>query len=468
MNEQEILLKQTFHEEMLGFYKRVVKELKYKSPRLLEMMNKYGGYEAAIKMLPTDAHTFDFTLLWEQERLDLSIEALVTKERYKNLFPADVITFCQRRLDEYNYAPKKLKEEDPALDDFVNDLFDFGDAPSNEIAPSKHVPKPDADLLEQKVTTKEWESLFVTPSIFTEKNQDLIIKMYALGSKYITCEKLGAQEGYTIKYPFYEVIMTLAKRIKSALKLTVPIDPSGKPIWWQILFVGMYHSNQDFSWSLRDELKVALTHLMENGTIAKVEALEVEAEEESPSVAESTPLVEPEPVDLSTTIITPEPLLDSTSDVALATKIPSDFIDTDESSSVISTQSRTEPTPEVAPSPIAESTPEVEDLIEVAEPLEVSTDEAWQALKVECLDYYGAVCDLCGFDFGYTYGEAFENFIKVHTLKPYSKETLHTLDPHKDLVPICCNCDAVIHSKVPAYTIDKVKEMLAKAQKDVD
>ena len=98
----------------------------------------------------------------------------------------------------------------------------------------------------------------------------------------------------------------------------------------------------------------------------------------------------------------------------------------------------------------------------------IKENTTWAALKTECLDYYGPVCDLCGFDFGYTYGEAFENFIKVHVIKPYSDETLQTLDPHKDLVPICCNCDAVIHSKIPAYSIDEVKEMLAKAQKDVD
>ena len=429
MNEQEILLKQTFHEEMLGLYKRIAKELKYKSPRLLELMNKYGGYEAAIKILPTDAHTFDFTLLWEQERLDLSIEALITKERYQSLFPPDVVKLCQRRLDEYNYAPKKLKEEDPQLEDFINDLFNFDDAQSHEPTQKKPLPTPQTDLLTRKITSEEWETLFVTLSIFTSKNQDLIIKMYALGGKYITPENLAVQEGYTAKYPFYEVIMTLAKRIKAALKLEVPVDQTGKPVWWQILFVGMYHSNKDFSWSLRKELIVALTHLMEIGSIPKVEMLEKEEVEE----AESTPIVETAPEPVAEPVLVNEPV------------------------------ATTEPTAVQELTPMIETAP-------MAEPSSVASTsgQVWDTLKAECLDYYGAVCDLCGFDFGYTYGDAFEHFIKVHTLKSCSEEMMHTLDPHKDLVPICCNCDAVIHSKVPAYTIDEVKEMLAKAQKDMD
>ena len=424
MNEQEILLRQTFHEELLGLYKRTVKELKYKSPRLLEMMNKYGGYEAVIKILPTDAHTFDFTLLWEQERLDLSIEALVTKERYKTLFPEEVVTFCQKRLDEYNYAPKKLKEDDPKIDDFINDLFDASPLVEEEVSLSNQpsVLTIDQDCLERKVSQEEWESLLMNTAIFTAKNQDMIIKMYGLGGQDIRPEVLGVQEGYTLKYPFYEVIMALAKRIKAALKLQIPLNEMGKPVWWQILFVGMYHTNQDFSWSLRKELMQALTHLMDMGQLEKVECPVHEAEQTQ---------------EIEKVISVPEEQIEEVT------------MPTDESASITAIANSDEACPEACD----ETTTDPKDEI------------SWDHLKAECLDYYGSVCDLCGFDFGYTYGKAFEDFIKVHVIKPYSDETLDTLDPHKDLVPICCNCEAVLHSKVPAYSIDEVKEMLAKAQK---
>ena len=424
MNEQEILLRQTFHEELLGLYKRTVKELKYKSPRLLEMMNKYGGYEAVIKILPTDAHTFDFTLLWEQERLDLSIEALVTKERYKTLFPEDVITFCQKRLDEYNYAPKKLKEDDPKIDDFINDLFDAAPLVEEEVPVSNQpsVLEIDQDCLERKVSQEEWEALFMNTAIFTAKNQDMIIKMYGLGGQNIRPEVLGSQEGYTLKYPFYEVIMALAKRIKSSLKLQIPLNEMGKPVWWQILFIGMYHSNQDFSWTIREELMQALTHLMEMGKLEKIECPVHEVERNH--------------------------VIDNVS-VLPDGQIEDVILSIDESVS----EARLESNPECCSDKDSET---------IVEP---KSEISWEYLKSECLDYYGAVCDLCGFDFGYTYGKAFENFIQVHVLKPYSEDNLDSLDPHKDLVPICCNCEAVLHSKVPHYTLEEVKEMLAKAQK---
>lgn len=424
MNEQEILLRQTFHEELLGLYKRIVKELKYKSPRLLEMMNKYGGYEAVIKFLPTDAHTFDFTLLWEQERLDLSIEALVTKERYKALFPEEVVTFCQKRLDEYNYAPKKLKEDNPEIDDFINDLFDVSPLVEEKVpvANQTSVLTIDEDCLERKVSQEEWEDLFVNTAIFTTKNQDMILKMYGLGGQNIKPDVLGAQEGYTVKYPFYEVIMALAKRIKSSLKLQMPLNEMGKPVWWQILFIGMYHSNQDFSWTIREELMQALTHLMEMGKLEKIECPVHEVERNH--------------------------VIDNVS-VLPDGQIEDVILSIDESVS----EARLENNPECCSDKDSET---------IVEP---KSEISWEYLKSECLDYYGAVCDLCGFDFGYTYGKAFENFIQVHVLKPYSEDNLDSLDPHKDLVPICCNCEAVLHSKIPHYTLEEVKEMLAKAQK---
>ena len=75
-NEQ---IKQSFHNEMILIYKRITKELKYKSPRLIDLINKHGGYEAAIKYLATESSVQDFAVLWENERLDLSIEVYLTR-----------------------------------------------------------------------------------------------------------------------------------------------------------------------------------------------------------------------------------------------------------------------------------------------------------------------------------------------------------------------------------------------------
>lgn len=67
-------------------------------------------------------------------------------------------------------------------------------------------------------------------------------------------------------------------------------------------------------------------------------------------------------------------------------------------------------------------------------------------LRQQCLAKYGFVCQVCGFNFEKAYGEIGKDFIEVHHLNPisnYSDE--HSVDPTKDLVPLCSNCHSMIH-----------------------
>ncbi|MEG0085984.1 MAG: hypothetical protein RR090_08925 [Niameybacter sp.] len=502
MNQQDIILKRTFHEEMIALYKRIVKELKYKSPRLLEMINKYGGYEAAIKILPTDAHTFDFTLLWEQQRLDLSVEALVTKDTYKQLFPQDVVKLCQRRLDEYNYAPNHIEEvveevitpyvEEAPLtkEDFLNLLPE--EAVANE-------PLQIEDYVVHPIPSSDWADLFMKTSIFTAKNQDLILKMYSLGSLHITSESLSDLEGYSSKYPFYEVILSLCKRIKAALKIEVPKNEEGKLLWWQLLFTGSYESNQRFCFNLRPELDQALTMLMEEKLLPTLEraltpeyeALNIKymmrpSEESTPKRSILSPtgelpslddfidfLIDDTPAKLkvepTTTVKPVTPIVP----ISPSTPIPlpvmafhSEALNEKEEATV-NTEHVIQTESTVQDAPIMQQTsqdqvtsePIIQDDVCVTADTPVSL---FEEKKAECLNYYGAVCELCGFDFGYTYGLDFEGLIKIHNLKPL--EPLENLDPHQDLIPICHNCEAVLHARTPHYAIEDVKTFIAKAQ----
>lgn len=80
-----------------------------------------------------------------------------------------------------------------------------------------------------------------------------------------------------------------------------------------------------------------------------------------------------------------------------------------------------------------------------------------------CIAHYGVDCFICGFDFNSTYGEAGDGFIHVHHLKPLSEVgEEYELDAIKDLRPVCPNCHAMIHRKIPAYTIEEMKELLSK------
>lgn len=85
-----------------------------------------------------------------------------------------------------------------------------------------------------------------------------------------------------------------------------------------------------------------------------------------------------------------------------------------------------------------------------------------QARKI-CIKYYGLDCFICGFNFKSAYGDTGDGFIHVHHLKPLSEIGKESeLDAINDLRPVCPNCHAMIHRKIPAYTIEEVKSLYRK------
>jgi predicted HNH restriction endonuclease len=67
--------------------------------------------------------------------------------------------------------------------------------------------------------------------------------------------------------------------------------------------------------------------------------------------------------------------------------------------------------------------------------------------RLACIEHHGTKCIACGFDFGEAYGEEFAGLIHVHHLIPLSDiGERYKIDPIKDLVPVCANCHAIIHS----------------------
>ena len=66
-----------------------------------------------------------------------------------------------------------------------------------------------------------------------------------------------------------------------------------------------------------------------------------------------------------------------------------------------------------------------------------------------CIEHYGAKCQVCGFDFAETYGSDYEGLIEVHHIIPISCiQSEYTVDPVKDLIPLCSNCHTAIHKKI--------------------
>ena len=80
-----------------------------------------------------------------------------------------------------------------------------------------------------------------------------------------------------------------------------------------------------------------------------------------------------------------------------------------------------------------------------------------------CIQHHGLNCAVCGFNFETTYGPLGEDFIHVHHIVPIGViGTEYSVDPIKDLIPICPNCHAMIHRENPTLTIEEMKRIANK------
>jgi 5-methylcytosine-specific restriction protein A len=77
-----------------------------------------------------------------------------------------------------------------------------------------------------------------------------------------------------------------------------------------------------------------------------------------------------------------------------------------------------------------------------------------------CIDHYGYLCFVCSFNFEKIYGERGKHFIHVHHIIPLASIGVsYTVDPIKDLRPVCPNCHAIIHRTDPPCSVDELRQI---------
>jgi hypothetical protein len=101
MNKLEL----QFNRDMWGLYSNTINETKYNPGYFRKMLEDIGGLETAKKLLTANTTAQGFTKLWELDRLDLTVEALIidNKEKYKRLFNDKETEIAEKRLRELNY-----------------------------------------------------------------------------------------------------------------------------------------------------------------------------------------------------------------------------------------------------------------------------------------------------------------------------------------------------------------------------
>lgn len=91
----------------------------------------------------------------------------------------------------------------------------------------------------------------------------------------------------------------------------------------------------------------------------------------------------------------------------------------------------------------------------------VNAYERNQEARRRCIAHHGETCCICGFNFRAAYGEVAEGYIHVHHVRPLSETGgQYAVDPIADLRPVCPNCHAVLHRRIPSYSTEEVKAML--------
>ena len=91
----------------------------------------------------------------------------------------------------------------------------------------------------------------------------------------------------------------------------------------------------------------------------------------------------------------------------------------------------------------------------------VNVYERDRKARAKCIEHYGLDCKVCGFNFEKVYGDIGEGYIHVHHIKPVSEiGKSYKINPINDLVPVCPNCHAMLHSQNPPLSTDELKKTL--------
>ena len=91
----------------------------------------------------------------------------------------------------------------------------------------------------------------------------------------------------------------------------------------------------------------------------------------------------------------------------------------------------------------------------------VNAYERKGANRRRCIEHWGASCVVCELRFEERYGGLGEGFIHVHHLRPLaSVGGEHDVDPVRDLVPVCPNCHAMLHTQAPPLTPEQLRSRM--------
>ena len=93
-----------FDKAMMDIYRKALKEAHYDARRFLQMLLEHHGIETARRLLYSSHVSEGYTALYERQRLDLTVEALIMRPEWNELFTDEDREIARKRLKEYGYS----------------------------------------------------------------------------------------------------------------------------------------------------------------------------------------------------------------------------------------------------------------------------------------------------------------------------------------------------------------------------
>jgi hypothetical protein len=101
-------LEAQFDQAMFTIYERAKSEAGYNATIFLRMLTDRGGRSTAKYLINAAKPSDGYTALYERNRLDLTVEAMVVEnKRWHDLFTGEELDRARKRLKDYRYAPKE-------------------------------------------------------------------------------------------------------------------------------------------------------------------------------------------------------------------------------------------------------------------------------------------------------------------------------------------------------------------------
>ena len=92
-----------FKNELLKAVDICINLYRYRPSYYLQMLDNYGAMGTAIKLVTAAKFHEGFTKLWEFGRLDLTVEAIMLRSPYRQLFSKEVLDKASERLRALGY-----------------------------------------------------------------------------------------------------------------------------------------------------------------------------------------------------------------------------------------------------------------------------------------------------------------------------------------------------------------------------